>query len=67
MIKIVVNGKERILKNDISVYEFLLQNGYKIEFVAIERDMKILNRDFWQKSMMSQGRRYEIVEFVGGG
>ena len=66
-VEIFVNGKRQILDCDISVSEFLVKNGYKLEFVAVERDGEILSRNLWQEHMMSEAKVYEIVEFVGGG
>jgi thiamine biosynthesis protein ThiS len=35
--------------------------------VAIERNLEILSRPDWQKTVIQAGDRYEIVQFVGGG
>ncbi|ORI04098.1 sulfur carrier protein ThiS [Campylobacter concisus] len=67
MIKFRVNGKIFELENDINVYDFLAQNGYKIKFIALERDGEILPKKLWRKSFMSEGKAYEIVTLVGGG
>ena len=67
MIKFSVNGKNFDLENDISVYEFLAQNGYEIKFIALERDGEILPKKLWRERFMSEGKAYEIVTLVGGG
>ena len=67
MIKFSVNGKIFELENDISVYDFLAQNGYKLKFIALERDGEILPKKLWRESFMSEGKAYEIVTLVGGG
>ena len=67
MIKFRVNGKIFELENDINVYDFLAQNGYKIKFIALERDGEILPKKLWRESFMSEGKAYEIVTLVGGG
>ena len=67
MIKFSVNGKILELENDISVYEFLAQNGYELKFIALERDGEILPKKFWRERFMSEGKAYEIVTLVGGG
>ena len=67
MIKFSVNGKIFELKNDISVYEFLAQNGYELKLIALERDGEILPKKLWRESFMSEGKAYEIVTLVGGG
>ncbi len=67
MIKFSVNGKIFELENDISVYEFLDQNGYELKFIALERDGEILPKKLWRDRFMSEGKAYEIVTLVGGG
>ena len=67
MIKFSVNGKIFELENDINVYEFLVQNGYELKFIALERDGEILPKKLWRESFMSEGKAYEIVTLVGGG
>ena len=67
MIKFRVNGKIFELENDISVYDFLAQNGYELKLIALERDGEILPKKLWRESFMSEGKAYEIVTLVGGG
>ena len=67
MIKFRVNGKIFELKNDINVYEFLVQNGYEIKFIALERDGEILPKKLCRERFMSEAKAYEIVTLVGGG
>ena len=67
MIKFSVNGKIFELENDISVYDFLSQNGYELKFIALERDGEILPKKLWRERFMSEGKAYEIVTLVGGG
>ncbi|OUT15350.1 thiamine biosynthesis protein ThiS [Campylobacter concisus] len=67
MIKFILNGKIFELENDMSVYDFLAQNGYELKFIALERDGEILPKKLWYESFMSEGKVYEIVTLVGGG
>ena len=67
MIKFKLNGKIYELENDISVYDFLAQNGYELKFIALERDGEILPKKLWHGSLMSEAKAYEIVTLVGGG
>lgn len=67
MIKFILNGKIFELENDMSVYEFLAQNGYELKFIALERDGEILPKKLWSDSFMSEAKAYEIVTLVGGG
>ena len=67
MIKFILNGKIFELEKDISVYDFLAQNGYELKFIALERDGEILPKKLWSEHFMSEGKAYEIVTLVGGG
>ena len=67
MIKFILNGKIFELENDMSVYDFLAQNGYELKFIALERDGEILPKKLWSDRFMSEGKAYEIVTLVGGG
>ena len=67
MIKFILNGKIFELENDMSVYDFLAQNGYELKFIALERDGEILPKKLWRERFMSEGNAYEIVTLVGGG
>ena len=67
MIKFILNGKIFELENDMSVYDFLAQNGYELKFIALERDGEILPKKLWSEHVMSEAKAYEIVTLVGGG
>ena len=67
MISFLLNGKIFELENDMSVYDFLAQNGYELKFIALERDGEILPKKLWRESFMSEAKAYEIVTLVGGG
>ncbi|QPH84448.1 sulfur carrier protein ThiS [Campylobacter concisus] len=67
MIKFILNGKIFELENDMSVYDFLAQNGYELKFIALERDGEILPKKLWSEHFMSEAKTYEIVTLVGGG
>ena len=67
MIEICVNGEPLQLAQDMSVSEFLRSRGHDLRFVALERDSEILKKEAWEHTQISSGKKYEIVEFVGGG
>ena len=67
MIQFILNGKIFELENDMSIYDFLAQNGYELKFIALERDGEILPKKLWRDSFMSEAKAYEIVTLVGGG
>lgn len=62
-----LNGKKIILKNNMSVEEFLKKQGFDLEKIAVEKDGEILPKSRWQNTMIGSAQSYEVVEFVGGG
>lgn len=67
MIAITVNGEQRSTKPGSTVSDLLREMGLDSGRVAIERNLEILSRPDWQKTVIESGDRYEIVQFVGGG
>jgi thiamine biosynthesis protein ThiS len=67
MITILVNGEERGAASGSTVSDLLREMGLDPGRVAIERNLDILSRADWQKTILQAGDRYEIVQFVGGG
>ena len=68
--KIRVNGKEKKieLENEkallSSILEFL---GYKQNTIVVEVNDLIINSKKWEKEIIKEGDRLEIVSIVGGG
>jgi len=67
MIAITVNGEQRTAKPGSTVIDLLREMDLDSGRVAIERNLEILSRPNWQKTVIQSGDRYEIVQFVGGG
>ena len=67
MIAIIVNGEQRRVAPGSTVSDLLREMGLHPGRVAIERNLDILSRPDWQKTLLEAGDRYEIVQFVGGG
>jgi thiamine biosynthesis protein ThiS len=67
MVTITVNGEQRSANPGSTVTDLLRELGLDSGRVAIERNLEILSRPHWQKTILQAGDRYEIVQFVGGG
>ncbi|CZE47612.1 sulfur carrier protein ThiS [Campylobacter geochelonis] len=65
--KIKINGEFAEVSEGLSVFEYLEQNGFCLDRVAVEKDGEILSKTLWKATNLSDGKSYEIVEFVGGG
>ena len=62
-----VNGEFRIIIDRISLYDFLLNEGFDIDRVAVEKNKIIVHKRDFEVEMLSDSDRLEIVHFVGGG
>ena len=64
---ITVNGKQIRLTSEMSVADYLEQNNYQINRIAVEMNEEILPKYSYSESMLKDGDRLEVVTFVGGG
>lgn len=64
---ITVNGKQIQLTSEMSVADYLEQNNYQINRIAVEMNEEILPKYSYSETMLKDGERLEVVTFVGGG
>ena len=62
-----VNGKLISVQNNISLYEFLIKEGYEIQRIAVEKNGNIVPKKSYETEKLSDNDKLEIVCFVGGG
>ncbi|WMI80575.1 sulfur carrier protein ThiS [Anaerotignum sp. MB30-C6] len=62
-----VNGVEIQLENTMSLSKFLLEQGYDLKRVAIERNGAIVPKGMISQILLSPEDTLEVVSFVGGG
>lgn len=62
-----VNSNFFTLKEPVSVYDFLIQSGYKIDRIAVELNGEIVPKKSFGEVMLTDADTLEIVCFVGGG
>jgi thiamine biosynthesis protein ThiS len=66
----VINGQTRDfpdLAAGASVQELLTALGLKQDRVAVEHNGSIVSRPAWPSTPVTDGDKFEIVHFVGGG
>lgn len=61
-----INGKSMEV-GAISLLDYLLNNGYKVEVVAVELNGNIVKKIDYKNTFLQDGDSVEIVSFVGGG
>lgn len=64
---ITVNGKQIQLTSEMRVADYLEQNNYQINRIAVEMNEEILPKYNYSETMLKDGDRLEVVTFVGGG
>ena len=64
---ITVNGKQIQLTSEMSVADYLEQNNYQINRIAVEMNEEILPKYSYSETMLKDGDRLEVVTCVGGG
>lgn len=64
---ITVNGQNMQFDRSLTVSEYLEQNQYQINRIAIEMNGDILPKSQYASVILKDGDTLEIVSFVGGG
>lgn len=65
--RIVLNGKETLIKDDLSIQSLLEEMKIKPQLVACELNLKIVKRGEFPTIKISEGDRIEILQMIGGG
>lgn len=61
-----VNG-ENIEADNISVAQFLKDNGYRVGIIVVECNEVIVRKEQYEQHILHDGDVVEILNFVGGG
>lgn len=64
---ILLNGRERELAKATTLATFVESLGLDVRKVAVECNLEIVPRSAYAATMLRDGDRLEIVNFVGGG
>lgn len=62
-----VNGTDIFLREPLSLADFLLEQQYNPNYVAVEVNGEVVSRAAYEQMILSDGDVLEIVRFVGGG
>ncbi|MDA0781287.1 MAG: sulfur carrier protein ThiS [Rickettsiales bacterium] len=65
--KIILNGKEAFLDENLSVNSLIANLDLDPRIVAIEKNREIIPASEYDNSVICDGDKIEIVQFVGGG
>jgi len=64
---ITINGEARTISSALSVYALITSLGLDPKKIAVERNLEIVPRSRYTEILASDGDRFEIVHFIGGG
>jgi thiamine biosynthesis protein ThiS len=62
-----INGDERSFDPAMTLASLVEALGMRSDRVAVELNRDIVPRDRWPDTLLRDGDRLEIVQFVGGG
>lgn len=64
---VVINGENREISSPVTVTALLRELGLDARKIALEHNLEIVPRSAYDKTLVSDGDRLEIVHFIGGG
>lgn len=65
--RITINGRELEVGQPSTVHDLLVRLGWEPGKIAVERNLEIVPRSAHGTTVLQDGDRLEIVNFVGGG
>ncbi len=65
--RIQLNGQDHALPGPMSLASLVERLGLDTRKIAVECNLEIVPRSAYAATMLSEGDRLEIVNFVGGG
>lgn len=65
--KIIVNGEDRDIDDNLTVEALILVLGIKVKVMAIAVNMDIVKKEDWNTYIIKKDDKIELLHFVGGG
>ncbi len=65
--KLQINGEEKAFDEQLTLARLVESLGMKPDRVAVELNRDIVPRSRWAETLLNEGDKLEIVQFVGGG
>jgi len=64
---IIVNGNSKVFKNAMTLLEILKELNLVDKVMAAALNMEIVKQDNWDKQVLKDNDKLELLDFVGGG
>lgn len=65
--KVFINGETKEIAKQVNLLELLKQFSLPQERIAIELNKEVVRKKDWEKVLVKEADKIEIVHFVGGG
>ncbi len=65
--KIIINGEEREFKEGTTLQKVINELGLEGKVMAAALNMQIVKQDKWNETLLREGDKIELLDFVGGG
>lgn len=65
--KVILNGKEKEIKENEAISDMLKELNIKEKMVAVEINLKIIDKKEFKNVFIKENDKIEIVHFMGGG
>lgn len=65
--KVILNGKEKEIKENETISDLLKELNIKEKMVAVEINLKIIDKKEFKNVFIKENEKIEIVHFMGGG
>ena len=66
-IKIKLNGKTKVIVENLKIQDLIVKLKIPVKKVAIELNQEILDKKNLEKIKLKENDKIEIVHFIGGG
>ena len=66
-LRLIVNGENREVRDDLNVADIVKLLNLQSERVAIELNHSVIRRADWPNIRLKEDDKLEIIHFVGGG
>ena len=67
VLRIRINGRDQEFEGPLTVLQLIEKLGWDPRKIAVERNLEIVPRSAHATTMVNDGDRLELVNFVGGG
>ena len=64
---VIINGETREVRAESTLYEVIHLLGLQDRVMAAAVNMEIVKQDQWEKAVLRDQDRIEVLDFVGGG